>query len=375
MNITKRFKRLGPALCMATIVLLVLMPQQAYAATKSPFKDVNSSTPHYDNIVWLYNEGISTGFGRGSNRTFQPYSNVARCDMAAFLYRLAGSPVYIPTSSDMKYFSDVDSSTPHCTEIWWLASTGISRGWYENGTRTFRPYANVARCDMAAFLYRLAGEPDYSPTPSERRYFSDIHSSSPHAKEVWWLASIGVSKGWKEGDGTHTFRPYSNVVRCDMAAFINRIDDDVPYERGGDKYQEARSMGYDVYTGTVHVMTARQLCNYQGVDPKLYFSPSLYYEYGNIPSYEWALDNTLFAVLVFDQETEVYAHAGGPYEPILSFSTPMIALQGGDPSSWKGKDGETITIAVDPNRTFMATDVRLPAGATPHVYSDVYVFN
>ena len=118
----------------------------------------------------------------------------------------------------------MNSRTPHCNEIWWLAAQGISTGWTEgDGTHTFRPYENVARCDMAAFLYRLAGSPSYTPTAAQRRYFSDIDSSSPHAREVWWLASTGVSVGWTEGDGSHTFRPYSNVARCDMAAFLHRM--------------------------------------------------------------------------------------------------------------------------------------------------------
>ena len=191
-----------------------------------PFADVTPDTPHYEDILWLYNRGISTGWvSRSGVRTFQPYSNVARCDMAAFLYRLAGSPDYAPSAKDKTYFSDVDEDTPHCVEIWWLASQGISRGWDEkDGTHTFRPYANVARCDMAAFLYRLAGEPDYAPTAKERKYFSDIDADSPHAMEVWWLASTGVSAGWDEKGGGHTFRPYNNVARCDMAAFLHRMD-------------------------------------------------------------------------------------------------------------------------------------------------------
>ena len=190
-----------------------------------PFADVRSKTPHYEDVIWLYNAGITTGFVSSSGvRTFQPYSNVARCDMAAFLYRLAGSPDFTPTSAQKRYFSDVNSSTPHCNEIWWLAAQGISTGWDgPNGTHEFRPYANVARCDMAAFLYRLAGSPSYTPTAAERKYFSDIDASSPHALEVWWLASTGVSKGWDEKGGTHSFRPYNNVARCDMAAFLHRM--------------------------------------------------------------------------------------------------------------------------------------------------------
>ena len=189
-----------------------------------PFKDVNSKTAHYNDILWLYASGITKGYGSGSNRTFQPYSNVARCDMAAFLYRLAGSPAFTPTAAQKRYFSDVTSSTPHAKEIWWLAAKGISKGWTEpNGTHTFRPYDSVARGDMAAFLYRMAGSPSYTPTSAQRRYFNDVTSSTPHAREIWWLASKGISTGWENSNGSHSFRPYENVARADMAAFLHRM--------------------------------------------------------------------------------------------------------------------------------------------------------
>lgn len=55
-------------------------------------------------------------------------------------------------------FTDVDEATPHTDEVMWLAKTGVSKDWTEiDGTRTFRPYVDVARCDMAAFLRRLVG--------------------------------------------------------------------------------------------------------------------------------------------------------------------------------------------------------------------------
>lgn len=46
---------------------------------------------------------------------------VKRQDMAAFLYRLAGSPAFeAPAESP---FSDVDASTPHYAEVCWLAGS------------------------------------------------------------------------------------------------------------------------------------------------------------------------------------------------------------------------------------------------------------
>ena len=199
---------------------------QAYAARSNVFRDVSSGTPHYSDIIWLYDQGISTGFGSGGNRTFQPYSDVARCDMAAFLYRLAGSPSYKPSAKDKAYFSDVNSNTPHAKEIWWLASQGIAGGWAEpDGGCTFRPDELIARCDMSALLYRVAGEPAYTPSASEKAYYSDVDSAVPHANEILWLASVGLSAGWTEEDGSHTFRPYEDVARCDMAAFLHRMSD------------------------------------------------------------------------------------------------------------------------------------------------------
>lgn len=115
------------------------------------FRDVFKSTPHQENIGWLAEKGISTGFEDG---TFRPYANIARCDMAAFLYRLAGSPSFEPSALDKGKFRDVSESTPHCDEVWWLASTGISTG-FEDGA--FKPYASAARCDIAAFLHRFYG--------------------------------------------------------------------------------------------------------------------------------------------------------------------------------------------------------------------------
>ena len=87
------------------------------------FLDVGEETPHIENINWLASSGVAKGFPDG---TFRPYATVARCDMAAFLYRLAGEPSFEPSAQDMQRFPDVDPSTPHAKEIWWLAASGIT---------------------------------------------------------------------------------------------------------------------------------------------------------------------------------------------------------------------------------------------------------
>lgn len=216
----KSKRRLQAILGMASMFLLVL--SCATPALAASFTDVQADTPHAEHITWLADEGISKGWPNGDGTSsFHPFETVKRCDMAAFLYRLAGEPQF--NEDDAPAFSDVDASTPHRRAILWLAHQGISSGWdNHDGTFSFRPYEIVKRCDMAAFLYRLAGEPQVNE--NEANGFADVDSATPHKRAILWLADAKISTGWDEKDGTKTFRPYLDIVRCDMAAFLHRMD-------------------------------------------------------------------------------------------------------------------------------------------------------
>lgn len=180
------------------------------------FPDVTSSTDHSRDILWLSATGISAGF---PDDTFRPMNTVVRQDMAAFLYRLAGSPDYTPTADDKARFSDVTEQTDHAKEIWWLASTGISTG-YPDGT--FRPMDTVVRQDMAAFLHRLGNLLDAEePSSGSGVSFRDVSASTDHYEDILWLASTYISTGYPDG----SFRPMESVYRQDMAAFLHRLSD------------------------------------------------------------------------------------------------------------------------------------------------------
>ena len=181
------------------------------------FIDVTEDTYHAGSINWMAEKGITKGWATDSGYEFRPYQNIARCDMAAFIYRLAGSPEGEIDESVKPMFSDVTEETPHCEAIWWMASKGITTGFSDG---TFRPLDNIARCDMAAFLYRFAGQ----PTDFDRSVVDslvDINSETYHYDAIAWLAAAGITKGFPDG----TFRPLDNIVRCDMAAFIQRTHD------------------------------------------------------------------------------------------------------------------------------------------------------
>lgn len=70
--------------------------------------------------------------------------------------------------AEYRYFADINESVAHADDVLWLALSGISTGWeLEDGSREFRPYANVARADMAAFLHRLDALSQREPSPGE----------------------------------------------------------------------------------------------------------------------------------------------------------------------------------------------------------------
>ena len=173
------------------------------------FRDVPPGTMHYDHIQWMAEQGIAKGWPDG---TFRPLTPVNRDAMAAYLYRMAGSPAVKPPRTSP--FRDVRPGIEHYDAIIWAHQAGITTGFPDG---TFRPTQPIARDAMAAFLYRYAGSPA-APAPM-RPVFSDVPARSMYAKEIAWMRTSGITTGWPDG----TYRPASPVNRDAMAAFLHRM--------------------------------------------------------------------------------------------------------------------------------------------------------
>ena len=109
------------------------------------FSDVLADHQFYEEIKWLVDRGITSGFADG---TFQPTRSVSRQAAVVFLYRLAGEP----EGEYSNEFSDVSPDHPFHDEISWAVQEGITSGYADD---TFRPNNDVTRQAMAAFLYRV----------------------------------------------------------------------------------------------------------------------------------------------------------------------------------------------------------------------------
>jgi hypothetical protein len=98
---------------------------------------------------WLKDRGITTGYG-GSPTQFAPAVTVDRGQMAAFLWRLAGSP----GAQEFCGYRDAPSNADFRRGSCWLKTYGITTG-YGGDAGRYAPNISVSRGQMAAFLWRL----------------------------------------------------------------------------------------------------------------------------------------------------------------------------------------------------------------------------
>ncbi len=219
-NSRQRQRRGVFALLVAILLASISLVSTPAHADDSPFTDVSTSHRYFKEIQWMYDQGISTGWTLDDGtREYRPDEPVARDAMAAFFYRFRGEPAYtVPTTSP---FNDVSTSQQFFKEMAWMKDAGISSGWSDG---TFRPFNQTARDAMSAFMYRVAGEPAY--TPPAVSPFDDVTTTQQFYKEMAWAFDTGVANNADDG----TFEPLEPVTREMMAVFMYGLEHPVARE-------------------------------------------------------------------------------------------------------------------------------------------------
>lgn len=128
-----------------------------------------------------------------------------------------GPDPYVPPATSA--FIDVRAPQQFAKEIAWMASAGISTGYRSGSSARYLPLEPVERGAMAAFLYRAAGSPAF--TPPAATPFADVAPNHPFYREITWLYAEGISTGWVE-NRRRTFRPDASIKRDAMAVFLYR---------------------------------------------------------------------------------------------------------------------------------------------------------
>jgi len=118
---------------------------QPTPATTATFGDVETGAHYGTAVDWLAEEAITLGC---TTTNFCPDSTVTRAEMAAFLWRLEGSP----EGSTPAGFSDVLEGAFYDNAADWLLATGITTGCKVS---FFCPQGTVTRAEIFTFLHRL----------------------------------------------------------------------------------------------------------------------------------------------------------------------------------------------------------------------------
>ena len=127
------------------LMLYRMAGKPSVSGISNPFTDVKSSDYYYNAILWAYRNDIVTGI---DSKTFAPKKNITREQIAATLYRMAGSP---SASGYLTGYYDYAKIHSYATNAMrWAISNGVITG--SNGYLT--PTNNATRAQVAAMLHR-----------------------------------------------------------------------------------------------------------------------------------------------------------------------------------------------------------------------------
>jgi surface protein len=172
-----------------------------YRAAGSPavanyvFKD-EAQIPSWARVPadWLKAQGITT------NDPYRPNDRVSRAEMAAFLWRAAGSP-----AARNHVFRDEAAIPAYARPASdWLKAQGITVN------DPYSPRSNVTRAQMAAFLWRAEGRPPMTTLPDPSALVLWFDTTQGDRTVDVPLGTGDVTINW--GDGTATQSTAGNQV-------------------------------------------------------------------------------------------------------------------------------------------------------------------
>lgn len=177
---------------------------------KLPFGDVTVSDWFYDDVRYVYANGIMDGT---SSDRFAPNAPLTRAMIVTILYRMDGSPAMSGASD----FKDVDSNKWFAKAVAWAAANGIVNGY---GSGLFGPNDPVTREQLAAILYRYAVYGGMTAVTLEENLgsFADTAQLSAYAIQAMNWA---VGQGLINGSGSNLV-PKAQATRAQVAAIIHR---------------------------------------------------------------------------------------------------------------------------------------------------------
>lgn len=177
---------------------------------KLPFTDVAKQNWFYDDVLYVYENGLMNGT---SSTTFAPDQKTTRAMIVTILWRLEGSPA----AKEAAEFQDVSAGAYYAEAVAWAAENGIVNGF---GDGRFAPDDAITREQLAAILYRYSRYCGQSTAATASLdSFSDVASVSGYAREALvWAYEAGIVRGTSD----NRINPIGFATRAEAAAMLHR---------------------------------------------------------------------------------------------------------------------------------------------------------
>lgn len=183
-------------------------------STQLPFADVTEKDWFYNDVKYVYENGLMNGVGEG---LFGPSGTTTRGMIVTILYRLEGEP-----SAALAAFQDVASNQWYAKAVGWAADNGIVTGY---SSSQFGPNDKITREQMAAILYRYAAYKGYDVSQrADLSKYEDQGTISSYAVD---------SMAWANGEGlingidADTLNPKGSAIRAQVAAILHRFCENI----------------------------------------------------------------------------------------------------------------------------------------------------
>ncbi|MCQ3806754.1 MAG: S-layer homology domain-containing protein [Acidimicrobiaceae bacterium] len=191
--------RLRAAKALLTAIVVFGLLGSAVVASPVPASRSDSgAVPYYrDAVVWAQGAGVVTGCVALGD-------SVSRGEVIAVLHKSLGEPA----ARSRHRFLDITAGELHIP-VAWAANSGITRG---TSPTTFSPDDPTTRAQVAAFLWRVSGQPDSRPS-----WFVDVKRDWQSAP-VGWMAAERITTG----RSATFFDPDAAVTWAELLTFVWR---------------------------------------------------------------------------------------------------------------------------------------------------------
>lgn len=204
------FKQLVSLICSFTLMASLTT---AFAAGK--FTDVPDTYWADDEITFVTDKGLFNGT---TATTFSPEAQMKRGQLAAVLYRYAGSPDVSGTSG----YTDVSSDRYYADAVTWAKQNDIFMDDKLDAT-ALNPDEGITRSEFAVMLYNFAVLNDAAEVDNNAdNPYTDMTGVSNEIRTA--MVNWAVPAGILNGTSASTMNPFGAIKRSHVAAMLYRYD-------------------------------------------------------------------------------------------------------------------------------------------------------